>query len=51
MLYLGKLLGVLKDHLIGIVALFSLLSAASRGAGGSITGTLAALSAFRFVDA
>jgi len=40
---------VLKDHLIGIVALFSLLSAASRGAGGSITGTLAALSAFRFL--
>ncbi|PVF97948.1 MFS general substrate transporter [Serendipita vermifera] len=33
----------------GIVALFSLLSAASKGANGSVKGTLAALSAFRFL--
>jgi hypothetical protein len=33
----------------GIVALFSILSAASKGAGGSATGLLQALSAYRFL--
>jgi len=33
----------------GIVALFSLLSACSKGANGSIPGLLAALSAYRFL--
>jgi MFS family permease len=39
----------LTDLSSGIVALFSLLSAASKGANGSVKGTLAALSAFRYV--